>query len=99
MVCRRHFFSAILLFGRHSRIGIISVRSLCLYISLYISLIIVFICPVACCAARDIAFEPFFKEVETFRKNEGSKREKNHVANKCIADALNGMEEWIGKGN
>ncbi len=63
------------------------------------SLIIVVICPVAGCAAPDIALEPFFKEVETFSKNEGSKRGKIHVANKCIADALNGMEKWIGKGN
>jgi len=63
------------------------------------SLDITCICSVACCAARDIALEPFFKEMETFIKNEKSKRGKIHVANKCIADALVGMEKWIGKGN
>ncbi len=65
------------------------------------SLNIVFICYVADSAAHDIALEPFFnyKEVETFNRIEGSKRGKIHVANKCIDDALVGMEKWIGRGN
>ncbi len=61
------------------------------------SLNIMFICTVASCAAHDIAFEPFFKEVETFSKNEGYKRGKIHVASNYIAIALVGMTKWIGK--
>jgi hypothetical protein len=43
--------------------------------------------------------EPFFLEVGTFNKNEGSKRGKITLANKHIANTLINMDNWITKGN
>ena len=57
-------------------------------------------CVAACCSfLPDIALFPFFQKVETAGKNEGSKRGKNSLANKCIENALVDMDLWIGEGN
>jgi len=56
-------------------------------------------CTRAGCPSQDALLEPFFKEVETFNKNEGSKRGKISMANKSIAAALIDMDKWITEGN
>ncbi len=51
------------------------------------------------CPSPDALLDPLFKEVDTFSKNDGSKRGKIAVANKHIVDALTNMDKWITKGN
>ncbi len=56
-------------------------------------------CAYAGCPSPDVLLEPFFKEVDTLSKNEGSKQGNITMANKHIADALLNMKKWITKGN